>query len=58
MDFVFADDSRQNNPSRKSTGPLIGIGGVYVPGDNVGPLERDIEALCAKVGIPDGEQFK
>jgi len=58
MDFVFADDSRQKKPSRKNTGPLIAIGGVYVPSDAVGPLEKAIENLCAEVGFPKKEQFK
>jgi hypothetical protein len=58
MDVIFADDARQTKPSRKFTGSLIGIGGVYVPGDAVGPLERAIESLCSDLGFPAGEQFK
>lgn len=58
MDFVFADDARQKNASRKRTGSLISIGGLYVPDETVCQLERALEALCAKVGFPTGEQFK
>lgn len=39
-------------------GPLVAIGGVHVAAAAVGPLEREIDALCARVGFPYGEQFK
>jgi hypothetical protein len=55
---VFADDARQYKPSRRNTGPLAAIGGVYVSGDAVGPLERAIDELCANYKFPNGEQFK
>jgi len=58
MDFVFAYDAQQRKPTRKNTGSLIAIGGVYVPGESVGPLERALEAYCKEVEFPNGEQFK
>ncbi|NVL90622.1 MAG: hypothetical protein HWN69_06440 [Desulfobacterales bacterium] len=58
MDFIFADDARQKNPSRKGMGPLVAIGGVHVSGDKVGLLEKAINDLCARTGFPSGQQFK
>ena len=58
MDFVFADDARQLKPSRKSIGPLAAIGGIYVPGDSVGSLERSLDEICTRYKFPTGEQFK
>jgi hypothetical protein len=39
-------------------GPLIAIGGIHVPSEQVGPLERSIEDYCRSVGFPRDEQFK
>jgi hypothetical protein len=58
MDFIFADDARQPKPTRDGMGPLVAIGGLHVPGDKVGSLERSIASLCIEVGFPAGEQFK
>jgi hypothetical protein len=58
MDLIFADDARQQNPSRKNTGPLVAVGGLHVPTEAVGLLERAIDELCTKVGFPEGEEFK
>ena len=34
------------------------MGGIHVVGDRVGALEREIDQLCSRVGLPAGEQFK
>lgn len=58
MDFFFADDARQNNPSRDGMGQLVAAGGIYVPGDSVYALERDLDKLCSECGFPPKEEFK
>lgn len=58
MQFIFADDARQDHPTRLGVGPLVGIGGVHVSADRVGFLEREIAQLCRQWGFPDGQQFK
>ncbi len=58
MDFIFADDARQQKPSVPGMGPLVAIGGIHVGADHVGPLERELDELCAATGFPDGEEFK
>lgn len=58
MEFFFADDSRQETPTRPGMGSLVGIGGIYVPDEKVKKLEREIEELCCKYGFPPGEEFK
>lgn len=58
MDFIFADDSSQKRPSRKGVKPLLAIGGLYVPSDEVAPLELEINDYCKSIGFPSGEQFK
>jgi hypothetical protein len=58
MEFIFADDARQKKPTRDGMGPLVAIGGVHVPADHVGSLERAISALCIEAGFPPREQFK
>lgn len=39
-------------------GPLVGVGGLHVPGESVGDLERALAALCATAGFPEGQGFK
>lgn len=39
-------------------GRLIGIGGLHVPGERVGDLERALAALCSDSGFPPGQEFK
>jgi hypothetical protein len=56
--FVFADDARQEKPSRLGAGSFVAIGGVLLDGQYVGPLERMIDQLCKRTGFPAGEQFK
>lgn len=58
MQFFFADDARRDKPSRKGMGPLVAIGGVVVPVDQVGGLEKVIRDLCGSFGFPPGEPFK
>ena len=58
MDFIFADDSRQQNPSRPGMGPLVAIGGIHVPGNQVSSLERGLRSHCDAAGFPHNEQFK
>lgn len=58
MDIFFADDARQNRPTRPGMGPLVAAGGIYVPGDGVRSLEIDLTGLCTDFGFPPGEEFK
>lgn len=58
MDVFFADDARQDNPSRPGMGPLVGTGGIYVPSSAVSELEKAIDALCIEAGFPAREEFK
>jgi hypothetical protein len=58
MDFFFADDSRQRAPTRPGMNPLVGVGGIYIPSDNVNALERLLNQLCVKAEFPPGEEFK
>ncbi len=54
----FADDARQVKPSRPGCGPLVGIGGIIVPGDALKSAEAGIEQLCVAAGFPPNEEFK
>lgn len=58
VDFVFADDSRQESPSRLGMGPLVAFGGIHVPANSVRGLERSIDNLCVTSGFPNREPFK
>lgn len=58
MDFFFADDSRQRQPSRPGMGPLVAAGGILVPGEKVRILEDALEALCTDYSFPLKEEFK
>lgn len=58
MDVFFADDARQRNPSRSGMGSLVSIGGIHVPSQAVGELEKAINNLCDDFGFPPGEEFK
>ena len=58
MLFIFADDARQEKPSRLGAGSFVAIGGLLLDGQYVGPLERMIDQLCVRTGFPPGEQFK
>ena len=54
MDFVFADDAVQKNPTRPGMAghELLALGGLYVPGEAVAGIEKTLEALCADNGFP------
>jgi hypothetical protein len=58
MDIFLADDAGQPKPSRPGMGPLLAIGGVYVPDESVQQLEVEIEALCLQYEFPPNEIFK
>jgi hypothetical protein len=58
IDFFFADDSRQRNPSRTGMGPLVAIGGVNVAAEEVGSISRCLDEICVSFGFPPGEEFK
>src|SRR6187549_1702301 len=58
LDLYFADDSRQNNPTRPGMSSLVAIGGISVPAEHVRPLNDELEALCVEVGFPPAEEFK
>lgn len=58
MDVFFADDSAQSKPTRPGVGPLLAAGGLHVPGEEVGPLERELAQTCYEAGFPGKEEFK
>jgi hypothetical protein len=58
MNFIFADDSEQSNPTREGMKPLIGLGGVHISAEQIGDIEHEINELCSRYGFPDGEEFK
>jgi hypothetical protein len=58
MDLIFADDAVQNKPTRPRMGPLYGIGGIHIQAKHVRDLERQLDAICQRIGFPDGEEFK
>jgi len=58
MYVFFADDSKQNHPTRSRMGPLVASGGLLVPGDKLSSLERALSSLCAEAGFPQNEEFK
>ena len=58
MDIFFADDSRQNSPSRKGMGKLVAAGGIYFPDESVRPLEQRLRGVCEECGFPEGAEFK
>lgn len=58
MDIFFADDSVQRTPTREGMNKLVGVGGLYVPSENVNALERALNQLCIVAGFPPGHEFK
>jgi hypothetical protein len=58
VDVFFADDSRQDRPSRPGMGPLVAIGGINVPAEEVGNISRQIDDICEHFGFPPKEEFK
>jgi hypothetical protein len=39
-------------------GPLVAVGGFFVPGEVLRDLERGLNNLCQEFGFPQGEEFK
>jgi hypothetical protein len=58
MQFFFADDSRQNKPSRPGMRPLVATGGVSLPAASIRGVESELNELCASFGFPPREPFK
>lgn len=58
MRLIFADDSRQNSPSRPGMGPLVTIGGISVDAEDVRALSDSIDTICAQFGFPQNQEFK
>lgn len=61
IDFYFVDDSVRTNCQRdgmKDGRKLIAMGGVGVGAEEVGPLTREIDALCKSAGFPKRAAFK
>jgi hypothetical protein len=58
MDLFAIDDSAHSKPTRDGMGPLVAVGGVHVPGDQVRELEHGLDELCADYDFPAGEEFK
>ena len=52
MYFVFADDAKQDRPSRQGTGPLVAAGAILVPGNQLKHLETVVQRLCQKHHFP------
>ncbi len=59
VDLVVIDDSKQKKPSRPGMGPLVAVGGMHVPSDNVRNLELLLADLCREYGFPSHtDEFK
>lgn len=58
MHLFFADDSRQNSPSRAGMGPLLATGGIRIDANKAKSLERRLDETCTKFGFPPKEEFK
>jgi hypothetical protein len=60
MYIIFADDARQNRPTRvhMDERPLVSIGGFAIDADQLGPLERSLDRICGDVGFSRGCEFK
>ena len=57
MQIFFADDSKQNSPSRQGMGALVAAGGFCIPGDNVKQLETSLKDICSTYGFPENEEY-
>jgi hypothetical protein len=58
MYFVFADDAKQERPSRRMMGPLVAAGAILVPGQRLRNLEIAVEKLCQNHGFPVDDPLK
>jgi hypothetical protein len=55
MYFVFADDAKQDRPSRKRMGPLVAAGAILVMDDSAGDSIRS--ELIATERVPPQTWF-
>jgi hypothetical protein len=55
---LFVDDSTHTNATRPGLGPVVALGGVLVPEDQLKPLSDALDSLCVRYGFPPGEEFK
>lgn len=55
---MFADDSKQDNPTRPGVGPLVAAAAIMLDADGARSAERSLDALCVDTGFPPGEEFK
>lgn len=58
MYVFFADDAKQNQPSREHMGGLVASGGLFVDGDELALMEHELNDLCITNGFPRNEEFK
>jgi hypothetical protein len=58
MDFTFADDAKQEKPTRPGMGPLVAVGGIHVPDAFVSQLERGLGDLAESYGFGPKDRFK
>lgn len=60
MDLIVFDDSKRTGRAvvRPGMGPLVAVGGMYVPGASVRSLAVMLERICDEFGFPPNEEFK
>lgn len=58
MYFVFADDAKQDKPTREKMGPLVSTGALLVDSSRLRDLEIAIEELCKESGFPVDDPLK
>lgn len=58
MKVMFLDDSKQRDCPRDGVSDLVGVGGVIVPGDQLGNLEAALKQACDDFGFPQDAVFK
>jgi hypothetical protein len=58
MKLIFTDDSQQNSPTRNGMGRPLAVGGFLIEDKYVRSAEDRLDALCKRVGFPQGEEFK
>lgn len=58
MRLVFIDDSEQAKPRRRGLGPLLALGAVIVPEDQVAGYADDLLRIKADIGMPPTEEVK
>ena len=58
MHIVFADDAKQQSPSRPGMSSLVAVGGFCIDADRCQYLEGQLEDVCQSAGFSEGEEFK